>query len=63
MRDCFFQDYNGFRATPVYDGPALMAGNTIQGPAVIEEPTTTVLIPRRFVCTVDAYGNYVLERE
>lgn len=62
-RDCFFREYGGFRPTPIYDGPSLLAGNAIQGPAVIEEPTTTVLIPPRFKCTVDGYGNYVLERE
>jgi N-methylhydantoinase A len=47
----------------VYNGPTLSAGNTIHGPAVIEEPTTTVLIPPSFRCIVDGYGNYVLERE
>lgn len=62
-RDCFFREYHGFKPTPVYNGPTLSAGNTIHGPAVIEEPTTTVLIPPSFRCIVDGYGNYVLERE
>jgi len=46
--------------TPVYDGARLLAGNRIQGPAVIEEPTTTVVIPKAFSCAVDPWRNYVL---
>src|SRR3990167_4274767 len=39
--------------TPIYDGEQLLAGNVIAGPAIIEERTTTVLIPGGFRCTVD----------
>ena len=31
--------------TPVYDGEKVLAGNVIHGPAIIEETTTTVVIP------------------
>ena len=31
-------------------------------PAIIEETTTTVVIPATFVCSVDKYKNYVLTR-
>ena len=31
--------------TPVYDGEKVLAGNVITGPAIIEETTTTVVIP------------------
>ncbi|HEY3522486.1 MAG TPA: hydantoinase/oxoprolinase family protein [Candidatus Limnocylindrales bacterium] len=48
--------------TPVYDGGLLRAGNTFDGPAIIEETTTTVVVPSRYRCTVDAYRNYVLTR-
>ena len=34
--------------TPVYDGEMLLAGNVFPGPAIIEETTTTVVIPRRY---------------
>ena len=48
--------------TPVYDGEKVLAGNVIHGPAIIEETTTTVVIPEAFVCTVDQYKNYILTR-
>ena len=47
--------------TPVYDGAKLAAGNLIQGPAIIEEPTTTVVVPVSYRCTVDNLHGYQLE--
>ncbi|MEM2144401.1 MAG: hypothetical protein QW279_03500 [Candidatus Jordarchaeaceae archaeon] len=59
-RLCYF---NGdFVDTPVYDAMKLKFGNVIEGYAIIEEPTTTVVIPASFRCCVDKYGNYILER-
>ena len=49
--------------TPIYDGEKLTAGNRIEGPAIIEERTTTVVIPRRFSCVVDRRRNYLLSQE
>ena len=49
--------------TPVFDGDKLLAGNEISGPAIIEEPTTTVVVPETFRCTVDSFKNYVLTRQ
>jgi N-methylhydantoinase A len=46
--------------TPVYDGEKVLAGNVIPGPAIIEETTTTVVIPKTYVCSVDKYKNYIL---
>ena len=49
-----------FRATPTYARAALLAGNKINGPALIEEhASTTVLMPGDRL-TVDAYGNLVI---
>lgn len=48
--------------TPCYDGERLRAGNTIPGPAIIEEKATTVVIPRGFTAGVDASGTYILRR-
>jgi len=44
----------------VYLGDRLMPGDTLAGPAIIEESITTVVIPPSFKCTVDDYGNCVL---
>jgi N-methylhydantoinase A len=49
--------------TPVYEGDKILAGNRIYGPAIIEETTTTVLIPEKYFCLVDKYKNYVLTRD
>jgi N-methylhydantoinase A len=48
--------------TPVYDGTRLLAGARFSGPAIIEETTTTVVIPARFDCAVDQWKNYLLTR-
>jgi N-methylhydantoinase A len=42
--------------TPVYDRKALAAGQTIAGPAIIEERETTTAIPPGWVATVDQVG-------
>jgi N-methylhydantoinase A len=50
----------GFEPTPTYRRAALLAGNRINGPALIEEhASTTVLMPGD-ACEVDAYGNLVI---
>jgi len=48
--------------TPVYNGELVRAGNKIPGPAIIEESTTTVVIPESYTCRVDQHKNYILTR-
>jgi len=51
---------SGFRQAPTYQRAALLAGNRIKGPALIEEhASTTVLLPGD-ACEVDGYGNLVI---
>ena len=51
---------SGFRQVPTYARAALLAGNRIKGPALIEEhASTTVLMPGD-ACEVDGYGNLVI---
>ncbi|MBI4528445.1 MAG: hydantoinase/oxoprolinase family protein [Deltaproteobacteria bacterium] len=52
----------GYQETPVYDGERLACGHSIEGPAVIEEQATTVVIPATYVCVVDEVKNYILSR-
>ena len=47
----------GFADTPVYDYQRLRAGHQIKGPAIIEVPTTTVVIPTAMTGVVDPLGN------
>jgi N-methylhydantoinase A len=49
-----------FEPTPTYRRAALLAGNRVNGPALIEEhASTTVLMPGD-ACEVDAYGNLAI---
>ena len=48
---------------PVYDGPKMGHGNEIVGPAIIEEPTTTILLTPDWQLTCDRYSNYLLYRK
>jgi N-methylhydantoinase A len=41
--------------------PALTWGNRIPGPAVIEEPGSTTLVPAGFLVSVDEVGNMIME--
>lgn len=47
--------------TVIYDRAALGHGQTIKGPAIIGEYSSTTLVPPGFECKVDAYLNLVLE--
>ncbi|PCH74821.1 MAG: 5-oxoprolinase [Rhodobacteraceae bacterium] len=47
-------------ATPVYDGAQLGAGDELQGPAVIEEVTTTIVIEPGWRASLHESGVYVL---
>jgi N-methylhydantoinase A len=49
-------------STPVYARAGLPAGATLDGPALVEEPGTTTVVPRGFGLRVDAHGNLILER-
>jgi N-methylhydantoinase A len=46
--------------TAVWDGPLLAPGQAIIGPAIIEEPFTTVVVYPGQRATIDAYGNYAI---
>lgn len=46
--------------TPVYDGEKLGAGATIEGPAIIEEVTTTIVIEPGWTAKLDASGSYLI---
>lgn len=47
--------------TPVYDYGLLGRGARVKGPAVVELPFTTTLVPPDFQITVDDYANLVME--
>jgi N-methylhydantoinase A len=57
-RQVFFD--GGFVNTPVYDGLILRHGNMIFGPAIVEEPTTTIVVPPGYNLACDPYDNYII---
>ncbi len=42
-REAYFAEYGEYRKTRVFDGLKLRQGHWIEGPAIIEEPTTTIV--------------------
>ena len=50
----------GFVDTPIYDYGALRAGHVLTGPAIVEVPTTTVVVPAGTSGAVDHLGNLTL---
>ena len=52
----------GWRDTSIYDFTKLEPGNMVSGPAIIETPFTTVVVPADRTAEVDGYLNVVLKR-
>jgi N-methylhydantoinase A len=59
-RRVWFRD-TGFVEAKIYERGKLPAGARFDGPAVIEQPDTTTVMPPGSHCTVDKYGNLVIK--
>lgn len=59
-RNCYFGD-GTFVETPIYKAADLEVGNRIEGPAIIEEPTTTLVVYPGMSAVVSGAGNYRLD--
>lgn len=59
-RPMVFSDDGLPQDTPVYDGSAMGAGDVVQGPAVIEEVTTTIVIEPGWTVNLHESGVYML---
>ncbi len=62
QRRAYVPEQDAFAEVPVYDGHALLAGNRIDGPALIERADTTLFVSARYRAEVDAHGSVVLRR-
>jgi N-methylhydantoinase A len=58
-RQAYFEESRGFIRTKIYDGDKLLSGNVLEGPCIVEERMTNVVIPPKFKLRVDPYGNYI----
>lgn len=52
----------GGKATPLYDRESMATGQTVDGPAIIKEPTGTNVIERGWQAAVDEWGHLILTR-
>ncbi|MEU6647428.1 hydantoinase/oxoprolinase family protein [Saccharomonospora sp. NPDC046836] len=62
-RPIWFPEGGWHDEVPVYERDALSATDRIEGPAVIDEWTTTVVVPPRWTALLDELGNLVLTFE
>ncbi len=60
-RRAFLDLTSGWTETTVYDYEKLAFGHEIEGPAIVEAPTTTVAVTQRAVARIDQLGNLVLD--
>lgn len=51
-------DQHGIHETKVYNGLEMEADMQLRGPAIIQEPSVTLVISPGHEATVDSYGNY-----
>lgn len=58
-RLCYFTE-TGRAPTPIFRGAALQPGAAIAGPAIIEEPTTTIVVHPGMRAELSAAGTYIL---
>jgi N-methylhydantoinase A len=58
-RPCYFGK-GGYTDTPIFKPGDLAAGQTVEGPAIVEEATTTLVINPGMTVTVSGAGNYLL---
>jgi N-methylhydantoinase A len=54
-------DLAGILETTIYNGAAMEPGMQLEGPAVIQEPAVTLVVPPGERVTIDSYGNYHVE--
>ncbi len=60
-RDIYWSELGETRASSVYDGLVLGAGDRVAGPAVVEFPSTLVALRPGDRGAVDANGNLVVD--
>ena len=59
-RNCWFGGLEPI-STPIYKGSDIPVGSVIKGPAVIEEPTTTIVVYPNMVTKISISGNYIID--
>jgi N-methylhydantoinase A len=60
-RDVYFDETGEFTETPIYDRSRLGEGAVIEGPAIVEQTDTTLLVPPGASARVDGYLNIIID--
>ncbi len=63
FRKVYFKEYDDLKMTPIFHGDRLYYGIVVHGPAIIEEPTTTIVVLPGYCARVTKHNNYCLEKE
>ena len=61
-REVYFDASSGWTTTPIYAGETLEAGARLPGPAIVEEPDTTIVVHPGWSCRLDPTHVYHLIR-
>lgn len=59
-RAVYWTDLRRAVKTPIFDGAALVAGNQVDGPAIVETTDTNIVVHPRQRLSVDSLGNFEL---
>jgi N-methylhydantoinase A len=59
-RQVFWPEAGAWLTTAVHDGDTLQVGDVVTGPAVVEQPGTTVVVPPDAAARVDRARNLVI---
>lgn len=60
-RDVYFGDQKEYIPTNIYDGGRLRHGMVAEGPAIVEEENTTIVVFPGHALGVNRFGDYILE--
>ncbi|HEU0218530.1 MAG TPA: hypothetical protein VFQ90_17880, partial [Stellaceae bacterium] len=61
VREVWFSE-TGFAACPMHWRDDLTSGESLSGPAIVEAMDSTIVVPSRWVATIDANGYIRLRR-
>jgi N-methylhydantoinase A len=59
-RMVYFRAFGKYRKTKLYDGDRIQHGMTVQGPAIVEQANSTIVVPPKQTLKVNKYGDFVL---
>jgi N-methylhydantoinase A len=62
-REAYIPEAKAYREVEVYDRYALRPGHRFQGPAIVEERESTVVVGPDASCVVDQYLNLIIDIE